>query len=231
MVGAFLGAGCFSGCRRNNLPPCPVGVGVGDEELPSLREIGSREGSKQPGAQGWGKLQVLRSSVRGWESKLWQISCFIVFLFFLVGLRVCCVVKTAWGEPFNSSCIFHLLNVRGRLAGCAGWGSPASLWATATNSPTCSLLKCSLRSLLAVCWSQDEQKFSPWKEFYVSLAVWQGKFEREATSKEEAAATSRYLQYIWVSQSPRFHEALQQAKGQLILSIHKGICDHFTVYV
>lgn len=34
-----------------------------------------------------------------------------------------------------------------------------------------------------------------WKEFYFSLAVWQDKFEREATSKKEAATTGRHPQY------------------------------------
>lgn len=33
----------------------------------------------------------------------------------------------------------------------------------------------------------------PWNEFSFSLAVWHDKFEREATSKEELAASIRHL--------------------------------------
>ena len=111
-----------------------------------------------------------------------------------------------------------------RLSGCAGWGSPSSLRASARSSPAHSLWF-SLLFLLPTRRSQDEEELVPWKEFYFSLAVCQDKLEKEGTSERGLLPPLGYPQRLWVRALVSMR-LLQQAQGQLILSIHNGISDH-----
>ena len=137
----------------------------------------------------------------------------------------------SWGQSGGTVQPFaYFPSIRGdcRLSGWAGGGSPSSSPAAArklARSPSFILF-----FLPPACCSHDEKESVPWKEFHVSLAVWQDKLEKEATSKREAPATMRYLQCEWVSQRPHFHEAPAATFGAVNTFHSQSYLWPFTVY-